>query len=307
VHVFDRALKWLFFRAVRKPWRWPDGPEREEDWERVQVRVEGGRWARAPYHVAALWRPAEGVAKGTVVMAHHLWPRAKGYFLTYGHARMLRNAGYHVLVFDFNGFGESPSVGFDYDEEVCAAGQEAARRAPGLPVGLLAQCFGAGWGAMKAIAELDHPFQALVAVSPYASVQEYFTARLGEWDTSRERWLRQRVPRAAFSVGLMLHPAARRAYRTPIEHAARARGVRAVLLIFGGDDLMAPPAVGRQYLAAMRQARAERGEEAAEPELWVIPGGRHPHVHAAAPEAFRDRVVGFFNRELARGGGAVEP
>ena len=297
MHRLDRFIQRLFLAPVQRPWRWPGGDEAEADWESVQIEVTGGHWSPR-YSVAGLWRPAAAPSKGAVVLAHHLWPGAKGYFLKYGHARMLREAGYDVLVFDFNGFGESPSVGFDYEWEVRAAGLEAARRSGGKPVALFAQCFGAGWGAMKAVAEPGQPFQALVAVSPYPSLLEYYTARTGRWNTRRERWMRQRLPRATYRLGCLLHLGRARKARTAIEDATRAVGLKAMLLIYGERDELAPPQVGERYLAAMTQAQATRGDEAARPELWVVPNGDHPHVHAGAPDAFRERVVAFLDREM---------
>lgn len=293
----DRFLQRLFFARVQRPWAWPEGPEAEADWERVEIEVTGGHWSPR-YTVAGLWRPAAAPSKGAVVMAHHLWPSAKGYFLRHGHARMLREAGYDVLVFDFNGFGESASVGFDFQWEVRAAGVEAARRSAGRPVALFAKCFGAGWAAMKAVAEPGQPFRAAVAVSPYADVLEYYTARTGRWNTPAERWMRQRLPRAAYRLGRLVHPAAARRDRPAIDDAARAVGLRAMLLVYGELDELSPPSVGERYLARLTRARAERGDAAARAELWIAPGGEHPHVHAADPEAFRERVVAFLDREM---------
>ena len=35
-------------------------------------------------------------------------------------------------------------------------------------------------------------------------------------------------------------------------------------------------------------------------ELWIVPGAGHCGAHAAAPQAYEERVLGFFDRALAR-------
>ena len=39
--------------------------------------------------------------------AHPMGVEAKGYYLKHGHGMALRQGGFNVLLFDFNGFGES--------------------------------------------------------------------------------------------------------------------------------------------------------------------------------------------------------
>jgi hypothetical protein len=50
----------------------------------------------------------------------------KGYFLKNGYTDLLRKNGYHALVFDINGFGESTIGNLSYFEDIIAMGVEAA-------------------------------------------------------------------------------------------------------------------------------------------------------------------------------------
>ncbi|MBI4004029.1 MAG: alpha/beta fold hydrolase, partial [Candidatus Omnitrophica bacterium] len=63
---------------------------------------------------------------------------------------------------------------------------------------------------------------------------------------------------------------------------------RAVLLIHGADDPRMPVAGTQRMFAA-----------AAEPkELWVIEGAQHLEGYGLAPQAYRDRLVRFFQAHL---------
>jgi len=57
-------------------------------------------------------------AKYVVVLAHPYLNEAKKFFLSKGHADMYVQLGFDVVLFDFNGFGESSFVDFNYCEDV---------------------------------------------------------------------------------------------------------------------------------------------------------------------------------------------
>src|SRR6476469_9428 len=106
--ILHRVGKKLFFGRFQKKWRWPDSVP-ETDWERVTFPSATG------VRLAGVFGAARGEhPEGAVVLAHPMGTAAKGFWLKQGHGDLLRNAGFHVLAFDFNGFGESESVNFDY-------------------------------------------------------------------------------------------------------------------------------------------------------------------------------------------------
>ena len=148
-HTAYRLFKKPFFGRFMRPWRWPDGID-QGPWQRLSIASGSG--ARLAALLAEAHTPE---AKGAVLLAHPMGTAAKGFWLKQGHAELLRRAGYHVMLFDLNGFGESSSTTMDYPLDVLAAGQAAGvaltrigriTAGPGLRVldaqGLAAPCAG---------------------------------------------------------------------------------------------------------------------------------------------------------------------
>ncbi|HMR86766.1 MAG TPA: hypothetical protein PKD51_01365 [Saprospiraceae bacterium] len=55
--------------------------------------------------------------KGVVFLSHPYLADAKQFFLRNGHAQMYLEGGFHVTIFDYNGFGESKFSDFNYAED----------------------------------------------------------------------------------------------------------------------------------------------------------------------------------------------
>lgn len=271
-----RLYRRFVFRPARTPQARPEGGAASGAWESVWCSRSDG------HGVAGLWGRAEGGARGVVVCAHPFKRSGTGFFLEHGHAAGLRRAGYHVLLFDFGGFGETPQQSVLFPRDVLAAGEEAVRRAPGLPVGFLGVCFGAVYGAC-AFATPGHPFQAAVLDAPYANEVDALRAMSASDAPSRPR----RVQTALVRWGRPLFPTL-----DPLRQASRAIGLRGVLMIAGGADDLSPPAGVRRYVPAFARAgiRCER---------WTVAGAEHLDAFKTAPEAYAERVVSFFDRHLA--------
>jgi uncharacterized protein len=116
--ALHRIGKKLFFGRYQKPWRWPQQIA-ESDWDRVCFKSGNGARLAAVFGASARCR-------------------GKRIWLKQGHAELLRKSGFHVLAFDFNGFGESESANFDY------AGHYLRDRV-NAPVGVIGCSFGAGY------------------------------------------------------------------------------------------------------------------------------------------------------------------
>jgi alpha/beta superfamily hydrolase len=153
---WHRQLKKPFFGRFMRPWRWPnDVPQ--DGWQRHTIA--------SPSHAAlnAVLRETNvQPVRGVVVCAHPMGLAAKGFWLRNGHADALLAAGFHVVAFDFNGFGESASTNFDWPSDAIAVGRWAGARYPQLPVHALAASFGA-MHAINALPDKDFPFQRVVA------------------------------------------------------------------------------------------------------------------------------------------------
>jgi pimeloyl-ACP methyl ester carboxylesterase len=164
---WHRQLKKPFFGRFMKPWRWPqDVPA--DGWERLAIPS-----ASHSTLAAVLKRTAAAAPRGVVVCAHPMGLAAKGFWLRNGHADALLQAGFHVLAFDYNGFGDSPSTNFDWPADSLAAGRVARQLFRGLPVHALCASFGA-MHTLNALGAADFPFDRIVAEGCASSLPAFW-------------------------------------------------------------------------------------------------------------------------------------
>lgn len=264
-----RLFKKPFFGRFSRPWRWPDNVDPSQ-WQRLQVKSESGA------AISALLAQAHTPkAKGAVLMSHPMGVVAKGFWMKYGHAEMLRQAGYHVMVFDLNGFGESTSTTMDYPLDVLAAGQALQAQYPDLPVAV----FGASMGAAMsvcAMAQARHPFQAAVLESAFPTLLHF--------------WSRYPIPKLGIQLSKIIYPAGERRLR-PTYAAEHLVGTPDLLMIYGDADEFTPTQDGK-LLWQVLQHRTKA-------EFWQVPGAKHTHAYAAQPQKYAHKVIGFLDAHLA--------
>lgn len=104
--------------------------------------------------LSATFYPAAGTARGAVLLAHPWNGWGKAYFHRRGRIPPLRDAGYHVLAFDFPGFGDSGRPDGFFDRDVEDALVALAARVPGLDLHVWGVSAGGYW-AHAAIARTD--------------------------------------------------------------------------------------------------------------------------------------------------------
>lgn len=187
---------------------------------------------------------------------------------------------HHVLQFDFRGHGESGpgavTLGSHERRDVAAAVRFLESRGLG-PIAL----FGVSMGAATAIVSApDLPVAAVVADAPFAELHHPIASRM--------RQAGYPVPglgARAVVAGASLRTWSR--LPDPIRAVGRI-APRALLLIAPqGDELID----WRQSV----KLHAAAGEPR---ELYVVPDAGHAEAYAAAPEAYRSRVLGFLERHL---------
>lgn len=263
-----RIAKKLFFGRFQKTWRWPADVPRD-GWERVHFQSHNGA------RLAAVFGAAEGErAHGAVVLAHPLGVAAKGFWLKHGHAALLRRHGFDVLAFDFNGFGESESVDFDYPGDAVAAGEYLRERVGHDAIAIAGSSFGAGY-ALCAMEREGHPYRAAVLEAPFPSLPYY--------------WRPYPIPRLLLRASQIVYPRFERELR-PIRAAGELKSRPDVLLIHGDADEISPVSVGAQLRDAI-------GARAAS-ELWIVPGAQHTFAYAARKEEYERRVTEFLRKSL---------
>ena len=264
---------------------------------RPEVRPFAPEWAGAPASPADLGLAYEEVRFTTddgVTLAGWLVPAGRETRTAvivlhgYGGHRLPELAAFvpwlgeqhHILQFDFRGHGRSdPSLvtlGTTERRDVAAAVRFLESRGFG-PIGL----FGISMGAATAIvAAPDLPVAAVVADAPFAEVHHPVANRMRQVG----------YPLAGIGARLIVWFAALRSrtrLRDPIGSVARL-APRPLLLIAPRED----------RLISWRQS-VRLFEAAQEPkELMVVEGAGHAEAYMVAPEAYRERVLGFFRRHL---------
>lgn len=259
---WTHQLKKPFFGRFMQPWRWPAGVARE-GWEAVAIPSGSGS------RLAAILKLAPQ-ARGVVVCAHPMGLAAKGFWLRNGHADALLAAGYHVLAYDYNGFGESPSTNFDYPLDALAVGQWARQRFAGLPVHALCASFGAN-NTLSAIGDPAFPYDSVVAEGVAPSLPQF--------------WKAYPLAYAVLQLSRLVAPAGERKIR-PVAHLPKARPGLPVLLIHSHNDPWTPVAFGDELEAAAAASTPL--------SRLVLERAEHTHGMRDEPGRYLPAVLEFF-------------
>lgn len=197
-------------------------------------------------------------------------------------ARFLANAGYGVLLFDFQANGESlgEHQTFGYLEclDARAAVEFLRSRRPGRNVGAIGMSLG---GAAAVLGPHPLEVQALIVEEVYPTLVEATSNRIAHhlgW-TGRALTpllLCQLWPRLGFSARDL----------RPIDRIGAVTAP--IFLIAGGRDVDTPPEESRRLFAAAPNPK----------QYWEIEGAGHQDFHAFTPEEYESRVLDFFGRNL---------
>lgn len=221
---FIFAKKFLF-RPYMSEWTWPNGAENPSDWEKVTFKSSTGA------QLTGLYSGSDGSSSGVIVCGHPMHPLAKGYFLKYGHATWLKQAGYDVFLFDFNGFGESEHKNFDFPSDIMAAVMQASYLSGREKVGYLGVSFGASW-AISAM-RYDHNIESAFLECPFPSLEVFCT----------------NDPKACYALKVIRHikPSSVKLL-WPIMNANEVSGVKRIQLVYGKKDDITTPETGKRFM-----------------------------------------------------------
>ncbi len=255
------------------PWAqqrdWVDnGPSIEGvSWESVEFRNQRG------LRLSAWWIHAPA-GKGTIILAHGSHSDRRSMV---GMAQVLYEGGYGSLLLDLSAYGRSEGrvsgLGLREGDDIYAAAAFLKEKGEGR-IG----AFGTSLGAVAVVigGARTEDIKAVVADSPYADLNML----LEHWGRGRDvimpplfRWL----------VGI--DPSEIR----PLE-SVRNISPRPVMIIGGEGDASIPPSHFRLMYEAAGNPK----------ELWLVPDVPHVGAHAARPEEYRSRVIGFFDEYLAK-------
>lgn len=197
-------------------------------------------------------------------------------------ARLLHDAHYNALLFDFQANGESSGkhVTFGYLESIDAraAVDYMRTRQPDGKIGVIGMSMG---GAAAIMAEPSLAIDALVVEAVYPSldhaIAERLTMRLGSWSSILAPALTFQIkPRLGFEASAL----------RPIAHVASLHMPK--IFIAGSQDLHTRLDESRQLFMAASEPK----------EFWPVEGAAHVDLYTYAPKEYADRVLAFLETHL---------
>jgi len=263
-----RLFKKPFFSRFQKTWRWPENYKAIDSWEEITFQSESKSMISGLYGASTNSR-----IKGNIVCAHPMGISAKGYFLKRNIADQLRKEGFNILLFDFNGFGNSTDGDLNLPADVYGAGKYIQQKYPQLKLGIFGISFGASMSICSFSRE-DNPYTSAVFESAFTSLREFWAhfGLLGQF----------------IKLFPILLPAMERRmnalYNTPM-----IKNTKEILWIHGAEDIQTPPEMGIRF------------EQSAPliSERWIVPKGKHADCFDQNPEEYLNKVITFFKRTLA--------
>lgn len=129
-------------------------------------------------------------AKGVVLLCHPFLKYGMAYFFKHQYQGWLNAAGYHVVGFNFKGFGRSTIGGIAFADDVQSLARWIGTTHPDLPVHLLGASFG-GYHGIHGIARHRLQFASAIFDSVPADIAGFFGRGISglvmRW-LSRSRW-----------------------------------------------------------------------------------------------------------------------
>ena len=216
---------------------------------------------------------------GTIVLMHAIRSNRRSML---ERAEFLHQAGYSILLFDFQAHGESEgntiTFGALEKDDAWAAVQFIAQQRPSAPIGVIGFSLG---GAAAVFNGPELPADALILEAVYSTLEQAVVNRI-----------RQRVGTLARPLAdfLLIHLESHygmdpRALR-PIE-AIRTIDVP-VFVIGGTHDLHTLQSETKALFSVAPSPK----------ELWLVKGAHHQDLYAYAPEEYKTRVLTFLNTHI---------
>jgi uncharacterized protein len=227
------------------------------------------------------WFVAGTQGQGAVLLLHGV--RADRRAMT-NRARFLHEAGYAVLLIDFQAAGESPgraiTFGFREADDVKASLRYLHQRLPSERIGIIGTSMG---GAATILAEPDVDADAIVLEQVYPTIQQATADRLAIHLGPMGPWFAPMLL-ATLHPHLGIYPDQLR----PIDHIGYLKMPK--LLIVGDRDR--DTTITESY--AMFDAAT--GPKV----IWVVHGARHVDLYSFVGADYKTHVLDFFNASLRK-------
>jgi len=244
--MFFKLAKTPFFGRFMVKWENPLPPNLRHEWNPFSVKSKTGGLLQG------LWTPAGNrAALGTIVLGHPMGKDAKGYFLKNGYGKLYRDCGLNVVVFDFNGFGESSQGNFSFFEDITAVGTFAATTFPSLPLFYHGISLGGQWSTISFTQ--SHPYDFAVLESIPTTLEEF--------------WIKFPVAYRFLKILYFFMPRYAKRVRM-IDRIAELQRIKSLLLIYSHTDEFTPVSMGVRFKANSNVPT----------ELWTVGNAEHAKI-----------------------------
>lgn len=264
--LFYQFLKYPFFGRFMVKWRSPLTADQNLQWSRHETKSNSGGNLKILFSKSQATHP-----KGTIVLGHPMGKEAKGYFIKRGYTQLLLANGFHVVVFDINGFGESSFGNFSFHDDIVAAGLYAKKLMPDLPIGYFGISLGGQYGTL-AFTQDHHPYQFAIVESAATSLDEFWKQfRFAYQMLLLLNWL---LPRYSKKIKM-------------IDRIKEAKHLKGLLLIYSKTDAWVPVEMGEKFLK----------NSPVPTELWLVDDAPHAAImESPHSTAYRAKIVSFLNQ-----------
>ncbi|TAI49565.1 alpha/beta hydrolase [Flagellimonas allohymeniacidonis] len=241
-------LKRIFFGRFMVLWKNPLSQDKMKAWNEALVHSASGAMIKIFYSKPrTVPRP-----KGIMVLGHPMGKEAKGYFIKRGHTDILIENGYHVTVFDFNGFGQSSMGSFAFHEDILAVGAFIRQIYPGLPIGYHGISLG-GQSGILALARNRNIFDFAIIEATTTTLYEF--------------WRHYPLQYLLLSAGKFILPKSAKGYNF-IKRSSDIKDVKDFLMVYSLDDKYTPVKMAKKYQQHISGSV----------EIWVAKSGGHAEI-----------------------------
>src|SRR5918993_1700793 len=243
--AFYKIAKKPFFGRFMVRWENPLHDDERQHWNPFTVKSKSGSLLQG------LWSPANNEAQGTIVLGHPMGKEAKGYFLKNDYRSLYHACSLNVIVFDFNGFGESSHGNFSFFEDVIAVGNFAASQFPSIPLLYHGISLGGQWSTISFTQ--DHMFDFALLESIPTTLEEF--------------WVRYPVAYRFLKLLYLFMPRYAKKVRM-IDRIAELKRIWSLLLIYSEQDQYTPVSMGIRF----------KNKTNVPAELWTVKEGEHAKI-----------------------------
>jgi hypothetical protein len=241
-----KIAKLPFFGRFMVKWENPLNHDTQKDWNPFSVRSESGGllqglWSETPHP-----NPV-----GTIVLGHPMGKEAKAYFLKNGYPELYRACGLNVVVFDFNGFGESSHGNFSFYKDVIAVGNFASQKFSSLPMFYHGISLGGQWSTIAFTENHDYDFALLESIPT----------------TLEEFWIRFPLAHRMLQILYFMMPGYAKKVRM-IDRISELKRIKSLLLIYSESDIYTPASMGRRF----------QQNSNVPAELWLVENAEHAKI-----------------------------